>query len=578
MPPKGITSYNVPYMGTNHMVASGHYLATVAGFRILEEGGNAIDAGVASGIGLNVTLPYLTSFAGVAPIAIYLADSEEVVTISGLGRWSRSVSLEEYRKKYNGEMPIGMPRTVVPSACDAWLTALERYGTMSFGQVVAPALELADKGFPASYYMSGEIEGHKQYIRQCPSTAEIFMPGGEPIQPGQKVLQKDLARVFRQMIEVESANSHKGRAGAIRAARDFFYKGEIAERMVRFCQEHDGLLTMEDFAEFSVRVEKPEIGIYKDYTVYTCGPWCQGPALIQALNILEGIDLKAMGHNSAQYLHTLVEAIKLTFADRDAYFGDPDFVDVPMAGLLSKEYASERREAIDPGKAWPGMPPAGDPWPYEGRTRTRRPPAATPRSGPKEPDTGYTCTVDRWGNAFSATPSDSFNSIEIVPGLGLIISNRGFQSWLDPEHPSCLGPWKRPRLTPNPAIAFKNGQLFMPFGTPGGDMQVQAMLQMFLGLVEFGLNPQQAVEEPRFISDSFPNSSWPHPYYPARLTLESGIDRGESEKLAKMGHKIVWWDYFSQTNGDVCGIVVDRERGILVAAADIRWDSYALGR
>ena len=577
MPPKGIPSYRAPFVSTNYMVASGHYLATTAGFRMLEEDGNAVDAGVASGIALNVTLPHLTSFAGVAPIAIYQADRGEVVTISGLGRWPKAANLEDYSKKYNGDIPMGIPRSVVPAACDAWLTALERYGTMTFEQVVSPSIELAERGFPASYPLSRGIEGRGEYIMQCPSTAEIFMPEGKPLQFGQMVVQKDLAHVFRQIVEVERGNAHKGREGAIRAARDFFYKGEIAEKMVRFSQQQDGLLSMEDFAQFSVQVEKPEVGTYKDYTLYTCGPWSQGPSLIEILQLLEGFDLKGMGHNSPQYIHTLIEAIKLAFADRHDYFSDPDFVEVPMAGLLSKGYAAERREAVDPLKACPKMPLAGDPWPHEGKVRTRLPVPAVPRSGPMELDTSYTCVVDRWGNAFSATPSDNFLSTPIVPGLGLIISARGTQPWLEAEHPCSLEPWKRPRLTPNPALVLKNGHLYMPFGTPAGDMQVQAMVQMFLNVVEFGMNTQQAIEEPRARTDSFPNSFWPHAYYPGRVSLEGRISPEVGEELTKLGHGVTQAEDWTSAMGGLCGIVLDGERGILVGGADPRRDSYVLG-
>ena len=577
MGPNGIPSYRIPYMGTNHMVSSGHYLATMAGSKILEEGGNAIDAGVASGIALNVTVPHYTNFGGVAPIIIYHAASQEVISISGLGRWPKAVNLEDYRKKYNDDMPTGIPRSVVPSACDAWLTALERYGTMTFEQVVTPSIELAGNGFPTSHLLSMHTHASQEYIGQFQSSAEIFLPGGKPLHQGQVVVQKDLANVFRQMVEVEKANSHKGREGAIRAARDFFYKGEVAEKMGKFSQEQDGLITYDDIAQFSVEIEKPQVGTYKDYTLYTCGPWCQGPTLIEILQVLEGFDLKGMGHNSAQYVHTVIGAINLAFADRHNYYGDPDFVEVPLAGLLSKEYAADRRNAIDPNKAWPEMPPEGDPWPYEGKVRTRGHVPAIPKTAAAEPDTSYTCVVDRWGNAFSATPSDFITSSPIVPGLGMIISSRGSQSWLDPEHPSCVEPWKRPRLTPNPAIALKNGHLFMPFGTPGGDAQVQSMVQMFLNMVEFGLDTQQAVEEPRARSTSFPSSFWPHAYYPGRLSIEGRFGEEVAGKLDKMGHKVDWLPDWTTATGGVCGIMVDRERGVLIGGADPRRDNYAMG-
>ena len=583
MSPKGNPSNGVPFFGTKHMVSSGHHLASMAGYRILEEGGNAIDAGVSSGIALNVTLPHLTSFGGVAPIVLYRADTGEKATISGVGPWPEAVDLEQYRKKYNDTIPVGIPRSVVPAACDAWLTALERYGTMSFEQVIGPSLELAEKGFPVSYHLGRGIQGSrvysgdKSFIQGCPSTLEIFMPGGEPILAGQLLIQKDLAGVFRQMVEVERSSSHRGREGAIRAARDFFYKGEIAEKMVSFSEAEDGLLTMRDFAQFSVDVDEPEMGTFKDYAIYTCGLWCQGPALIEVLNILEGIDLQALGHGSPEYLHNVAEAIKLAFADRHQYYGDPDFVDVPLAGLNSKEYAALRRQQIDPRRACPEMPGAGDPWPYEGRSGNGAKVPALPASGPRGLDTSYTCVVDQWGNAFSATPSDGFTSTPIVPGLGMIISPRGQQNWLESEHPGRLGPGRRPRLTPNPAMAFKDGKLFMPFGTPGADMQVQSMAQMFLSIAEFGLDPQRAADEPRIQSESFPSSSWPHPYYPGRLTLESSSGEEMAAKLAAMGHNIAWWEGTAPTNGDLCGIVVDRERGVLIGGADTRWDASVVG-
>ena len=294
------------------------------------------------------------------------------------------------------------------------------------------------------------------------------------------------------------------------------------------------------------------------------------------LHILEGFDLRGMGHNSAQYIHTLIEAVKLAFADRHQYYGDPDYVEVPMEGLFSKGYAAERRNAIDPERAWPEMPPAGVPWPLKGDGKPTAVPAVS-RAGSPETDTSYTCVVDQWGNAFSATPSDGVAATPIVPGLGLIISDRGRQSWLEPEHPSCIGPWKRPRLTPNPAIVFKEGRLFMPFGAQGGDMQVQAMAQMFLNMVEFGMNAQQAVEEPRARTDSFPNSFWPHVYYPGSLSLEGRIDGGVAEKLEKLGHVVAWMDDSTPLAADLCGITVDRERGILVGGADVRCDNYAVG-
>ena len=583
MPSNGISSYRPPAMGLNHMVSSGNHQASVAGFQILEEGGNAIDAGVASGIAINVTQPQRTSFAGVAPILIYLAEKDEVVSISGLGRWPKAATLEHYKNTY-GEIPTGMARCVVPSACDAWLRALELYGTMTFERVVAPSLRLAEEGFAVSLDLSQDLGGNEKKVPSInldrwPYDASIFAPNGQPVKPGQRLVQKDLAGVFREMVEVERANAGKGREGAIRAARDRFYKGRVAERMVSYCQEEGGLLTLEDFADFSVTVEKPQMGTYSNYTLYTCGPWGQGPTLISILNIMEGFDLKAMGLNSADYIHVLIEAIKLAFSDRHYYYGDPDFVNVPIEGLLSKGYAEERRRAIDMANAWTEMPPMGDPWPHQGGRAERRA-VLTPsaRPGPTEPDTSYACVIDQWGNAFSATPSDGIGSSPMVPGLGMIISSRGTQTWLEEDHPSRLEPGKRPRLTPNPSIALKNGKLFMPFGTPGGDFQVQGMVQMFLNIVEFGLDPQQAVEEPRAASLSHPDSFWPHSYFPGQMQLEGRIAAEVGRELESRGHKVQWLSKWGYRASGLCGVMVDQELGTLLGAADPRADSYAVGR
>jgi gamma-glutamyltranspeptidase/glutathione hydrolase len=286
-----------------------------------------------------------------------------------------------------------------------------------------------------------------------------------------------------------------------------------------------------------------------------------------------------MGHNSPDYLHTVLEALKLAFADRHAYYGDPDFVDVPMEGLLSKAYAADRRDAIDASRACPEMPLAGDPWRYQNghrRGAAVRQPVAL--AGGSEDDTTHICVVDRWGNAFGATPSDGIGSSPIVPGLGFVISARGSQTWLDPEHPCALAPGKRPRLTPNPAMAFKDGQLWMPFGTPGGDVQCQSMTQLFLNVAEFGMDPQQAIEAPRVSTWSFPNSFWPHAYHPGLVGAEERIDRETVAELERRGHKVELWDEWTPKMGSLCAIQVDRKRGTLSGGADLRRDAYAIGR
>ena len=581
---RGISSYRSPIMGMTHMVSAGHYLATSAGYRILEEGGNAVDAGVAAGIAINVTIPENTHFAGVAPIIIYLAGSDSVVTISGLGRWPKAASIDYFVQNHGGEIPQGIMRSVVPSAPDAWLTALERYGTMTLEQVITPAMELAEDGFPLTEVvrnqMLRDVESPESILRDWPSTREIYMPNGRVPDLGEPLVQKDLARTFGRLIQAERDNARHGREAAIRAARDYFYKGEIAQEIARYCEELGALMTYEDLRDFSVKIEEPVKGTFREYEVYTCGPWCQGPMVAQVLQMLEDDDLGSLGHNSPDYVHLVSQALNLAFSDRHHYYGDPDFVTVPMDTLLSKAYTSSRRREIDMAHAFAEMPPPGIVEGFEGKQSAglgALEPA--PGSGMVEQDTSYTCVVDRWGNAFSATPSDGNMDGEVVPGLGLCLSGRGSQSWLDPDMPSSLEPWKRPRLTPNPAIAFKEGKLFMPFGCPGGDAQCQAMVQMFLNIVEFGMNPQVAIEEPRFVSLNFPNSFWPHRYLPGRLNLEGRIPQKTADELASRGHDVeVADDWEPMRMGVLSAITVNQETGVLSAGADPRRDTYAVGR
>ena len=579
----GLSSYRPPIMGITHVVSAGQYLAAAAGYRILEQGGNAVDAGVASGIVINVTLPENTSFGGVAPIMIYMAGMDEPVTISGLGRWPRAATIEHFHENHNSQIPLGVDRSVVPAAPDAWLTALELYGTMTFEQVVTPALEIAEHGYPlparVQRAFAAQATDKDGPMWNFPSLREVFMPGDRVIEVGEKFVQNDLARSFRRLIDVERGNAASGREKAIRAARDYVYKGDMAEEIASFIQEEGGLLTLDDLREFTVKVEPAVSGQFRDYTVYTCGPWCQGPVVAQTLQTLQDDDLASLGHNTPDYIHLLAGALNTAFADRERYYGDPDFVDVPIEGLLSPEYTRSRRAEIDMGSAWREMPPPGNP--ASNGAAAARPPAvqqAAPGGGDLT-DTSYTCVVDRWGNAFSATPSDASFWSPIVPGLGFIVSGRGSQTWLDADHASGLRPWKRPRLTPNPAIAFKNGKLFMPFGCPGGDAQPQAMVQTFLNIVEFGMDAQAAIEAPRFTSSNFPNSFWPHTYLPGRLTVEGRIDEDVRSDLAGRGHDIrVLDDWGGMAMAGMSAIVVDHERGALIGGADPRRDTYAIGR
>ena len=345
---------------TRHAIAAGHYLAATAGFAILEAGGNAIDAGCAAGIALGVLQSDLVDVAGVAPIMIYLAEKREVVTIAGLGAWPSALDPELFMREHGGKIPKGVLRTVVPAAPDAWITALKRWGTMSFGEVAAAAIRLARDGFPMYPLMAESLKRHAADHRGWPSSAAIFLPNGRVPEAGEIFRQTDLAASLQYMADEERAAAGRGREAGLDAAHDAFYRGDIAKKIVAFMKEQGGLLSAEDLAEYHSPVGPPERRRFGDLEVFTCGAWCQGPVLLQTLALLEGTDLAGLGHNSADYVHRLTEALKLAFADREAYYGDPALVEVPLATLISEEYAAERRKLIRPDQAWPEMPPPGD--------------------------------------------------------------------------------------------------------------------------------------------------------------------------------------------------------------------------
>jgi len=410
------------------------------------------------------------------------------------------------------------------------------------------------------------------------STFDLFAPEGKILEEGEILKQPDLARTFKRLIEAEQGAENKGRKEAITAARDLFYKGDIAKEIVDYSDSLGGLLSLSDMAEFHVEIENPTTANYKDYEILTCGPWSQGPVTAQVLQILENDDISAIPQNTPDYIHLLSQAFNLAFADRHEFYGDPDFIEVPIAGLLSKEYTKAQRNRISMQNAFTEMPDPGNPWIYEGKNGQNTLKHPDINRDRLEQDTSYTCVVDKWGNSFSATPSDAVFGSPIVPNLGLMISSRGTQSWLDPNHPSSVAPWKRPRLTPNPAMAFKNGRLFMPFGTPGGDAQCPAMVQTFLNVVEFGMNPQAAIEAPRFVPWNFPNSFWPHAYHPGLIHLEGRISREVGQNLSTRGHKVEFIDDWSPSTGAMSCILVDQQNGSLSAGADPRRDAYAIGR
>jgi gamma-glutamyltranspeptidase / glutathione hydrolase len=560
-------SHRPTIQGTRHAVSAGHYLAAAAGFTILEAGGNAIDAGCAAGIALAVLQPDLVNVAGVAPILVRLSDGS-VESIAGLGGWPKSLPADIFMRQHGGKIPEGVLRTVVPAAPDAWITALRRHGTMRFHDIVAPAIRFAAEGFAIYPLLAASIASHAHEYRRWASNTALFLPNGRVPEAGDKFVQTDLANTLRFMADQDRA-AGADRMKGLQAAHDAFYKGDIARAIIAYQEQEGGYLTMDDLASYHSAIEPVVRRAWRGHELLTCGAWCQGPALQEALALVEHLGLDGLAHNSADYLHRIVACLNLALADREYYFGDPNFVDVPLDDLLDPATIARRAAAVRDDRAFREMPPPLD---------FARPDfTASERDLPRvEADTSYCCVVDRWGNAFSATPSDGSGNVPVVPGLGITPSGRGSQSRPDPRHPAGVAPGKRPRLTPNPAMLLTRDGGVMPFGTPGGDVQTQAMLQVLLNIMHFGMDPQTAIEAPRVASYSFPSSFAPFDYFPGRLAVEGRIDVSVRDELAARGHEIREWPDWTWLAGSVEVVLSDPSNGMLAAGADPRRPAYAI--
>ena len=560
-------SHRPTVYGTRHAVSAGHYLAASAAFSILEAGGNAIDAGCAAGIALGVLQPDLVNVAGVAPIMIRLADGT-VESIAGLGWWPKALPADIFMREHGGKIPDGVLRTVIPAAPDAWITALERHGTMRFADVAASAIRYAGEGFAVYPLLAVSIAAHEHEYRRWQSNTAIFLPNDRVPRAGEKFVQSDLARTLQFMADQDRAAGSDRKAG-LRAAHDAFYIGDIAREIAAFQKREGGYLTMQDLAEYRSPIEPVVRRAWRGHEVITCGPWCQGPALLEALALLERVGVAGLPHNSANYLHRIAECVNLAMADREYFFGDPAFIDVPIEYLLDPATVARRASAVRDDRAFGEMPAPLD--------RTNLPHMASTAEMPKvEADTSYCCVVDRWGNAFSATPSDGSGNLPVVPGLGITPSGRGSQSRPDPRHPAGVAPGKRPRLTPNPAMVVTETGGVMPFGTPGGDVQTQAMLQVLLNVFQHGMELQDAIEAPRVASYSFPSSFAPFEYFPGRLAVEGRIDPATQADLASRGHEVRNWPDWTWLAGSVEAILTDPATGLIGAGADPRRPAYAI--
>jgi len=560
--------------GRHAAVASMKAEATEAARRILDAGGNAFDAAVAGQAALGVTDFSLNGVGSDAVLLVYDSREKKVYSINAEPRAPKLATIEWYQKNNGGKIPEsdGLLSGGIPGVVDAWYILLDRWGTMNFEQVLQPAIDLAENGFPLSERGASYIAESKKILKY-PTTVKVYLPNGRAPKAGEILKNPDLARTLKKLVEAEKASSSKGRHDALKAARDRFYKGDIAHDLAAFSEANGGLFRYEDFAEYSAKVETPVSTNYHGYQVYKNPSASQGPTELIALNILEGYDLKALGHNSPEFLHTSVEAVKLAMGDREKYLGDMDFIKIPYDGLLSKDYARERRKLIDPAKASlelrPGTPAAST------ADLDRPVHEVLDGSASHNGDTSYIAVVDKDHNMVSFEPSlhELFGTGVVMGDTGILFNCRGDYYSLVRGEANALEPGKRPRSTLQSTLVMRDGQPYAILGSPGGDDQVMRTMQTLINMVDFGMNIQQAIEAPRWSSRSFPASPFPHTMYPGDMSVESRIPEATRQALIEKGHKLrVAPPWSLGSNG---GIVVDAATGVLSAGADPRVDAYA---
>jgi gamma-glutamyltranspeptidase / glutathione hydrolase len=569
--PAQTTSWRPTVVAQHGMVAAGHPLAAEAGMRILKAGGNAIDAAMATWAVQGQVEPGMTGLGADMFILYYNAKTHEVKFINGTGFAPHAATIDLYKSK--GGIPDDGALTIsVPAAVAGATYAVQKYGTKPLSEIFAPAVEIADQGFPITEALAQGLKSSRDKLAKFPSSTKIWFKDGKPLEMGDMLVNKDLARTLRAIAT----------AGA-----DPFYRGEIAKNTAAFIKANGGLVTEADLAAVHAFEDPPVRTSYRGVDVYECPPNSQGFVMLEALNILEGFDLKAMGHNSAPYLHAVTEALKLSFADRNKYVGDPKFVpNIPMKALLSKEYAAARRAQIDPNHAIAGEPAPGDPARFTtsnavaraNRYGTPQPSPSTVR--PFDPDeilnlTTYLAVVDKDHNMVSVTSSllSGFGSGMVVEGGGFFMNDRMKYFYLDPSDVNSLQPGKRVRQTINPALALKDGKPYIVLGTPGADTQPQTQLQFFLNVVEFGMTVQQALEQPSVISNSFRDSYYPHKVL-GKLLTPAMLPQDVRDALAAKGHQLDVRDV--KGVGSVKGIMIHPRTGVLMGGVSPTGDSYVM--
>jgi gamma-glutamyltranspeptidase/glutathione hydrolase len=584
-------------IGSVGMAASTHWLASASAMSILERGGNAADAAVTGGFVLQVVEPHLCGPGGDLPILVWSESEQEVSVICGQGVSPAAATIERMRRLGLDTIPgTGMLPAVVPGAFDAWLTLLQQHGTMTIRQVLEPALHYASDGHPLLERAAATIATVSDlFSSQWTSSAALWMPEGRVPQAGERFKNPVLADTYRRIIaEAESAGS--SRDAQIDAARRAWYQGFVAEQIDTFVanndvmdasgERHTGLLTGDDLAAWHATVEAPSSFDYGEYTVFKTGPWGQGPVFLQQLALLKNTDITHLTPGSAEWVHTIVEAGKLAFADREAWYGDPHFTDVPLDDLLSPEYNTERGALIHQEASLelrPGNPagrdarmPRVEASAGAGGVTTGLGEPTVEKSGQTRGDTCHIDVVDKNGMMISATPSGGWlQSSPTIPSLGFCLGTRGQMFWLEEGLPNSLRPGARPRTTLSPSFALRDGEPWMAFGTPGGDGQDQWSLQFFLNVVHGGMNLQEAIDAPAFLSTHAPDSFAPRLAHPGGLTIESRAGHETIRELERRGHRVEVAPPWSQ--GRLSAVA--REGGWLKAAANSRGNQgYAVGR
>ena len=559
-------AYRPVVMGRRGMVCSGHPLASQAGVGLLQRGGNFADAALATAAALNVVEPLMSGVGGDGFIMVYRQDADRVEVCNGTGAAPYAATRERYRP--DGIPQKGILSVSVPGLVNSWLEVHERYGVRSLAECLEPAIDLAENGFPVSHVLSRAIAADP-LLCQFPTSQRVFAPGGRPLQPGEMCYQRDLARTFQAIVD---------------GGRDAFYRGEIARAMVRFSEEQGGILAMVDLADCQARWQEPIATTYRGHTVYEAPPNSSGHILLQELNIMEQFDLPGLGCNTAESIHLMVEAKKLAFSDREAYVADPDYVDVPLAGLLSKEYGRERAGLIDPERAAAAVA-AGNPWRYQAGPRKGG--SGKVGAGQEREDTTCFVVADGAGNAICQLQSiqSAWGSSLIAGDTGILLNNRMTYWHLEADHIDCLQPGKRVRHTMNPVMVFRGGtaggngtgrQLALVCGTPGADTQVQTNLQVISHVLDFGMTVAEAVEAPRWRNTHSPTeSNYPHTC-PDELLVESRFRPETLEGLRRRGHQLNVLGGWAAAGSEMM-IQVDAATGALHGAADPRRDGYAVG-